>query len=108
MIPSVHWAGESSERGRLFLRKTLKKRIYKNVSERAFQVWAEAQGWTITKRGWPDFFCVNHEGKIVLVEVKTTNKRLLRQHQYTILTRLAAFGIPCYRWSPQDGFRWMG
>jgi hypothetical protein len=79
-------------------------RVLKNKCERSFQVWAEQQKWTITKRGWPDFFCRNQRGELVLVEVKKGNRKL-KNHQQDVLTELAKYGIPCYRWSPDGGFR---
>jgi len=77
-------------------------RKLKNQAERAFQEWAEHRGITVSKRGWPDFFCLTADG-IMLVEVKKTAKTNLKRSQRLVLTRLARFGIPCFRWDPDDG-----
>ena len=61
------------------------------------------QGWNVTKKGWPDFFCWT-PNKFMVVEVKPRDRMDLRPRQGLILRRLAKYGVPCYRWSPGDGF----
>ena len=82
------------------------RRAYKNGPEEAFAAWAESRGWSVTKRGWPDFFC-QQDGKIACVEVKPKPVKHghdpLPKRQHTINQALAAAGIPCYRWSPATG-----
>lgn len=74
-----------------------------NPAERAFFEAARAKGWEVCKRGWPDFFCVR-DGEIALVEVKPYEDRALKREQEIVLRALAAYGVPCYRWSPGAGF----
>lgn len=62
-----------------------------------------SKGWTVTKRGWPDFFCVK-DGAICAVEVKPRKTSNLRKHQIAVMGELSARGIRCYLWSPEGGF----
>lgn len=61
------------------------------------------EGWTVTKSGYPDFFCVKDE-KVVLVEVKPRKTDGLKTNQQRILELLSKYGVPCYKWSPDGGF----
>lgn len=59
-------------------------------------------GWVVTKRGWPDFFCLR-DGELMMVEVKPSPMHPLRQDQAMVLRKLAGLGVPCYRWSFDGG-----
>ena len=85
-------------------------KIPNNTSERALMRFMRKQGWTCSKKGWPDFFCVHTKNshQIALVEVKPHRGRRLRTHQKAVMLALAAFGVPCYRWSPESGFEQIG
>lgn len=74
-----------------------------NEAEAEFAAVAGENGWEVTKRGWPDFFC-SRGGKIMAVEVKPNEGRALRSSQQHVMEALAAAGIDCYRWSPDGGF----
>lgn len=74
-----------------------------NEAEAACFDLMEADGWTLTKRGWPDFFCVRGD-KFCAVEVKPHKDSLLRKNQLAIMGMLSAKGIPCFMWSPDGGF----
>jgi hypothetical protein len=65
-----------------------------NNAEEAFRRQAVDSGWTVSKRGWPDFIC-ERDGKIVIVEIKAHRRRILKR-------------VPCYRWSPDGGFERIG
>lgn len=58
----------------------------------------------MTKRGWPDFFCVDASGDVCLVEVKKSNAYRLRREQTKVMRYLSSKGIKCYRWDPVEGF----
>ena len=45
----------------------------RNVAEYAFRKQASAEGWEVTKRGWPDFFCRKGD-RVMCVEVKPEKK----------------------------------
>lgn len=62
-----------------------------------------AQGWTVTKKGWPDFACYKDK-RLIVVEVKANRGRRLKREQIRLMTQLAAHGIDCFRWSPDVGF----
>lgn len=79
-------------------------RELRNVSEEAFRQEATSKGWVACKKGWPDFIC-EKEGKIIVVEIKTHRRRVLKREQLRVLQLLAQYGVPCYRWSPADGFQ---
>lgn len=60
-------------------------------------------GWTPTKRGWPDFFCIKGN-RVCAVEVKPRSTTPLKKNQLVIMGELSAKGIPCFLWSPDGGF----
>ena len=78
-------------------------RVVKNDAERAFQLAADAAGWTVRKKGYPDFFCMR-DGKIALVEVKPTARCRPSKHQRVVMKALSKLGVPCYLWTPESGF----
>lgn len=71
---------------------------YSNRAETEFAVWAHAQGWAVTKRGWPDFIC-RRGSEIMCVEVKESTG--LSHYQTATATDLAAHGLPTYVWWQQ-------
>lgn len=64
-----------------------------------------AAGWTPTKRGWPDFFCVNDAGEVCAVEVKPRADIHLKPEQGVIMRHLSEHGIKCYKWTPDEGLK---
>lgn len=74
-----------------------------NGPEKAFFDAAKAAGWEVTKRGWPDFFCVKEGGRIALVEVKASFADDLKTEQREVMEALARYGVPCFVWSPDCG-----
>jgi hypothetical protein len=78
-----------------------------NNAEEAFRRQAVDSGWTVSKRGWPDFIC-ERDGKIVIVEIKAHRRRILKREQRYVMNLLASYGVPCYRWSPDGGFERIG
>jgi hypothetical protein len=62
------------------------------------------KGWAVTKRGWPDFFCINEKGEICLVEVKPRHAHPLKQNQETVMKQLSKYGVKCFKWTPDGGF----
>ena len=89
--------------GKSRLDELLESRRPKNGAERLFHERAEANGWRVTRRGWPDFFCWNEDGNFFAVEIKRPRQRL-KKHQAAVLQILADHGIPAYRWDPRTGF----
>ena len=67
-----------------------------------FQLLRE-NGWTPTKRGWPDFFCVRGDD-VCAVEVKPHKSNALSRNQMIVMGALSAKGIRCFLWSPDGGF----
>jgi hypothetical protein len=65
-------------------------------AELLFAEWAQAQGWQVTKRGWPDFICRRGED-LMCVEVKDGSDCLSAWQQQTAAD-LAARGIPVFEW----------
>lgn len=74
-----------------------------NEAEAQFYEAAKAAGWSPTKRGWPDFF-MERNGEVACVEVKSTQWRNLKPTQHRILRALTAYGVPCFKWTPDGGF----
>lgn len=75
----------------------------KNEAEGLFYEQMQANGWSLTKRGWPDFLCVR-DGKLCAVEVKPRSDVPLKKNQLAIMGLLSAHGIACYKWTPDGGF----
>jgi len=59
----------------------------------------ESQGWTLYKRGWPDFIAVRGE-EVRFLEVKPIRESPLSAHQRTVAAILARFGIKVERVAP--------
>lgn len=75
--------------------------FYSNVAEDAFMHLARNNGWRATKRGWPDFLCVDPEtGDMFAVEVKPRNLngfcQRLKREQARTLDLLSSKGIQCF------------
>jgi hypothetical protein len=64
---------------------------YRGV-ERAVRDALHRRGWQVTKRGWPDFFCLDEQGRMVAVEVKGPGDRVSR-YQARCMEALARHGI---------------
>jgi hypothetical protein len=82
------------------------QRPLRNDAEAAFTAFAKRRGWVTSKRGWPDFFCASSpeaDDQIMLVEVKPHRGRRLKSEQLCVMRALARYGVPCYRWSPDQG-----
>ena len=72
-----------------------------NTPERLFEELAKLKGWTVTKRGWPDFLCFTETGEMIAVEVKPRMKRrsgfkVLKREQAKTMDILTAHGISCF------------
>jgi hypothetical protein len=80
------------------------RRQRENATEEAFQVAAEKNGWSVSKRGWPDFW-MTKDGKLACIEVKPSASSRPKPLQATVLNFLAAHGIDCYLWNPVTGFK---
>lgn len=74
----------------------------RNKAEAMFYDAMTKGGWTVTKRGWPDFFCLK-DGDICVVEVKPRETTPIKPNQRFIMEKLKEHGIPCYRWDPEIG-----
>lgn len=75
----------------------------KNDAEGQLFDYLTSKGWSLTKAGWPDFFCVKN-GEICLVEVKPRKTHSLKRNQLVIMGALSQAGIRCFLWSPDGGF----
>ena len=78
----------------------------KNIAEGQCYDLLESKGWTPTKKGWPDFFCVKDD-KICIIEVKPTSSQKLKKSQRLVMRLLSKYGVPCYKWTPDGGFELM-
>lgn len=90
------------------MRSKFDRNSYVNGPEDAFLQMAKEQGWEVTKRGWPDFFCIDSHGMFA-VEVKplcACHKRVkkhggskfqvLKISQARCMDFLISQGIRCY------------
>lgn len=79
-----------------------RKRLRANEAERRAEAELCAEGYDLTKRGWPDFAAFR-DGQIIAVEVKRGPGCLLRPQQQRILAALNRQGVPTYTWDPVNG-----
>lgn len=83
-----------------------------NEAEGAFFDEATKDGWSVTKRGWPDFFCTRLNERtgrveVAVVEVRSGKGRRVKRAQREMLTVLSICGVPCYQWDEKHGWmRW--
>jgi len=70
-------------------------------AERRFSEQMAAEGWSVSKQGWPDFI-LEKGGKVALVEVKSGRHVPLSAAQRRVTGMLAAAGFSVYRWDPDD------
>ena len=66
-----------------------------NASESGFVAIAESKGYTVLRRGWPDFALMKEDGLLFCVEVKSGILSLSKE-QENMIEFLALGGIPCY------------
>ena len=83
-------------------------RTGRSPAEAEFLRSAVAVRWHAVKRGWPDFFMVDDDGRLAAVEVKRTRGRTLKALQRACMRMLARCGVPCFRWSPDAGYERIG
>jgi hypothetical protein len=76
--------------------------VNQNKREDKFANEAVRRGWTVIKRGWPDFLCWQGE-EVIFVEVKPEGDSL-SSYQKVVMQKLASLGLKCYRWTPESGF----
>jgi|GEM_PF-4949611 len=80
----------------------------KNSAEAKLYDEMAGAGWEITKRGWPDFFCIREKDgqtEVCVVEVKPHSGAGLKNSQAVVMQTLAAYGVPCFMYSPDGGLR---
>lgn len=99
----IHDCGEGSRTRPPAPKPVYTSKCPKNPSEKQFYERATANGWSVTHSGWPDFFCFR-DGEVCCVEVKPRGFHLPKKQQLAIMIELTKKGIPCYLWSPEDGF----
>ena len=79
------------------------ERTNKNIPERMCEEFFKSDGFTVTKRGWPDFI-VRKGNRVMAVEVKPSIQDHLKPTQSAVMDWLISLGVECYQWSP-DGMR---
>ena len=68
---------------------------YQNEPENDFVRFALHEGWSVSKRGWPDFLCISKSGEIFAVEVKP-GIRVPSLDQVRCFEWLTSLGVRCY------------
>jgi hypothetical protein len=76
-----------------------------NGTEALFAEAASKMGWSVTKRGWPDYLCWRDD-ELVAVEVKPEGHSPT-VHQRLVADKLKRAGIKCFIWRPVSGFERM-
>lgn len=87
------------------LKNGVKTKAPTNTTELLFYDQMNKEGWTLTKRGFPTYFCFKedtHEIMMVCVKPKSTHK--LRREQLKMMKLLTSiYGVHCYVWTPEEG-----
>jgi len=78
-------------------------RAYLNKAEEEFAQHARRNGWSVTKRGYPDFICYRGN-ELMLVEVKPDKRHRLKKDQMKFKGEVGRRGIKVYRWSPDSNW----
>lgn len=77
----------------------------KNFAEGKVYDWLISQGWNVTKRGWPDFFCWKSNSgniQILIVEVKRRKHHRLRKDQSRVFSTLKSHRISVQMLTPDN------
>lgn len=74
-----------------------------NRSEAKFFQQASKAGYTVFRKGWPDFL-IKKDDKVYAVEVKPWGKKQTKA-QKEVMSILVQLGIKCFLWTPILGFR---
>ena len=61
-------------------------------------------GWTLTKRGWPDYFAFKGD-EVIVVEVKKGMGQNLKREQHKTLQAMIAHGFKGYVFTPDTGLQ---
>jgi len=61
------------------------------------------RGWEVTRKGFPDYICYHRDGSLAFVEVKPDGRAPLKWSQHKLFFVLARYGIPVFRWDPDEG-----
>lgn len=67
-----------------------------------YAVWStlRSEGWTVIRKGWPDFACFRQQGEVeesMVVEVKPQDWYALRKEQRKIMQWLQSLGVRTMR-----------
>lgn len=77
----------------------------KNPSEFICERALNDLGLSPSKRGWPDFWWIDLDGKLCAAEVKPRSTQPLKKEQKVILSLLESFGVRTFKFSPDGGFQ---
>lgn len=89
-------------RNKSYLESGVRVKKPQNEAEAKCFDFMKEKGWTCTKRGWADFFCIRGE-EVCCVEVKPHSGQRLKREQRVVMNALYKHGIPCYKWTPDKG-----
>lgn len=76
---------------------------YGNTAENEFAIAARKNGWSITKKGYPDFICYKGD-ELMLVEVKANGNGRLKTSQQKFMNTISKYGVKCYKWYPEKNW----
>ena len=89
-------------RNKSYIENGVRVRKPQNEAEGMCFDFMSKEGWTCTKKGWADFFCIRGD-EICCVEVKPNSGQSLKREQKVIMNALSKYGVPCYKWTPDKG-----
>ena len=73
------------------------------AAEAKFKCEAIKKGWKVLRNGWPDYL-IYKDDQIAFVEVKDKGD-WLKPNQIEMLSLLSKFGLKCFTWRPDKGFK---
>ena len=56
------------------------------------------------RKGWPEFHVFTLSGRFICIKTVDSLKRSIRFDLDKVMRALAAHGVPCYLYSPDEGF----
>jgi hypothetical protein len=75
-----------------------------NPAEHSFEELAAQQQIELVRRGYPDYLIIQNDDIVGFVEVKPRLNKPLKDHQERFKRFCQRYGVPFFRWSPEEPF----
>lgn len=77
----------------------------KNIPEQKCINKLREKGLKPIRRGWPDYWCVDEDGDLNVIEVKPFQYHPLKKEQHELLSALNKSGVKTWLYTPDKGFK---